>query len=159
MLLPCRMSTITNELTEPPCFALAAVTTAVSNFSYILNVLQNSTFLDAQRYCQKDGGQLASFPDLATYTAVLDAIRSANVISLPLIQLYDGIWVGFWEYESEGAWEWIDSSPVRYVNFGGIEWSNPFQTNQLNCATMHIDRLGEAGVLDRLVCSLHAVPL
>jgi len=78
------------------------------------------TWTDAEDFCRKEGGHLASVHSNATFNFLLEGI---NRTGLPTA------WLGGNDLEVEGTWKWVDCSPWNLTfwarrepnNFGGPE--------------------------------------
>ena len=74
-----------------------------------------NTWDAAERFCQKEGGHLASISS--------DAVRS-YVLERMVSNQNDKIWLGGTDEEEEGAWSWSDCTPFDYTSWGRKQPNN-----------------------------------
>ena len=69
---------------------------------------------EAEDFCRKEGGHLASVHSNATFAFVLEGMNRTGL---------EMAWLGGNDIEEEGTWKWVDCSPWN-VTFTSPFWAN-----------------------------------
>jgi len=83
---------------------------------------------EAEDFCQREGGHLASDTSNATKAFVLEGMKRAGL---------DNVWIGGNDIEEEGTWKWADCTPWG-VTFWSSNNPNNYLGNQ-NCLNVGWD--------------------
>ncbi|MBR6785990.1 MAG: leucine-rich repeat protein, partial [Clostridia bacterium] len=76
---------------------------------------ESLSWTDAKAFCEDMGGHLVTVSDKAEQ----DAIN--QLFELPNKALY---WIGLYDSNLDGTWEWVTGEPVKYTNWGSGEPSD-----------------------------------
>lgn len=68
------------------------------------------SWTDAEAYCEKMGGHLATITSRKEQEAVASL--------LPMVKGGESFWLGATDVDREGKWTWVTGEPFRYTNWG-----------------------------------------
>ena len=77
---------------------------------------------DAVKYCEDQGGHLASITSSAIHNFVLQSMASRP--GMIWHRLAKAIWVGGYDFDDETKWKWTDCSPFQPLFWGPKEPNN-----------------------------------
>ena len=98
---------------------------------------------DAEKYCEDQGGHLASISSIAIHNFLLQSMASRPGMKWHV--LAKAIWVGGYDFDDETNWKWTDCSPFQHLFWGEGEPNN-HKNNQ------HCTWIREDGKWDDLTC-------
>ena len=102
-------------------------------------------WLDAQSSCAVWGGDLTS----------ITTERVNNLLYTAISETVSNCWIGLYERDGDGMYQWIDGTVLSYTNWTG---SAPTATNDNDCVQMNTNGAGSwiatdcEGTSNRFIC-------
>ena len=106
------------------------------------------SWTDAEDFCQKEGGHLASVASTATHQYVVDGVKSRDL---------DDAWLGGNDLEEEAAWKWTDCAAWE-VEFWITKWGQPNGGTNANCLAFQWERNSDTVGWNDYICHQNQAP-
>ncbi|KAJ3601174.1 hypothetical protein NHX12_032147, partial [Muraenolepis orangiensis] len=104
-------------------------TDPVTGSCYQFNFQSTLSWYEARVSCQQQGADLLSITKLPEQTYINGLLTSYSA----------ALWMGLNDLDTNGGWQWADSSPLKYLNW---ESDQPKHEEEENCAVIRTESSG-----------------